>query len=698
MSHKEIIFARKKLRRSFFVFPPSRLIFSSRLPGLQTKLTVQKGNQYPRKRFTPLPLPTMHYASIENLAKSFGIRTLFKNISFYVEEGDKIALVARNGSGKSTLLKIIAGLDTADSGTVWVHKDIKVIMLQQDTHFEEMKSIWDNVLRMDNPVVKVVKEYEMCLEQEEENIEKLTDLMARVDELNAWSFESELKQILGKLNLHHLNEPVKNLSGGQRKRVALAQALIEAQLHEGKCLLILDEPTNHLDVEMIEWLEDYLSAQKVTLLCVTHDRYFLDAVCNEILEMEDEKIYVYKGNYDYFLEQKSLRQEVQASELQKDKNIFRKELEWMRKQPKARTTKSKSRQDAFADIEERVSKRKEETDVSLQVKMTRLGGKVLEMKKIYKSYGDKVILKGFDHTFKKGERIGIVGKNGIGKSTFLKIALQQEKPDSGKVNHGDTVVFGNFNQEGLQYKEDKRAIEYVKDFAEFFPLADGTKISATQFMEKFGFASEQQYTPLSKLSGGEKRRLHLLSILFLNPNFLILDEPTNDLDLQTLRTLEEFLLDFPGCILIVSHDRYFMDRMVDHLFAFEGDGVIKDFPGNYTLYREWKSTVDRDSSTGPGGLAVDRGASEEKQAPAIKAEQRTTNIGQRKPSFKEKHEFEQLEKEMPELQKEKAALEEKMNSGSMDYDALQKAAQRISSIVQLLDEKEMRWLELSERI
>jgi len=631
----------------------------------------------------------MHYASIENISKSFGIRTLFSNITFYVEEGDKISFVARNGSGKTTLLKIIAGLDTADSGTVWVHKDIKVVMLQQDTHFEEMKSIWDNVLRMDNPVVKVVKEYEMCLEQEEDNIEKLTDLMAKVDELNAWNFESELKQILGKLNLHHLNEPVKNLSGGQRKRVALAQALIEAQLHEGKCLLILDEPTNHLDVQMIEWLEDYLSAQKITLLCVTHDRYFLDAVCNEILEMDDEKIYVYKGDYDYFLEQKSLRQEVQASELQKDKNIFRKELEWMRKQPKARTTKSKSRQDAFTDIEERVSQRKEEVDVSLQVKMTRLGGKVLEMKKINKSYGDKIILKGFDYTFKKGERIGIVGKNGIGKSTFLKIALQQEKPDSGKVNHGDTVVFGNFNQEGLQYKEDKRAIEYVKDFAEFFPLADGSKISATQFMEKFGFSAEQQYTPLSKLSGGEKRRLHLLSILFLNPNFLILDEPTNDLDLQTLRTLEEFLLDFPGCILIVSHDRYFMDRMVDHLFAFEGDGIIKDFPGNYTLYREWKekeATGNRQSATG-----------NEQQAKE-KVDYFNVSVSKPKLSFKEKHEFETIEKEMPELQEEKILLEEKMNNGSMAFDELQKAAERISTIVQLLDEKEMRWLELSERI
>ena len=631
----------------------------------------------------------MHYASVENLSKSFGIRTLFKNISFYVEEGDKIAFVARNGSGKSTLLKIIAGLDHADGGTVWVHKDIKVIMLQQDTPFEENKSIWDNVLRMDNPVVKVVKAYEQCIEETPDDIDKLTNLMSLVDELNAWNFESELKQILGKLNLHHLNEPVKNLSGGQRKRVALAQSLIEMQLHEGKCLLILDEPTNHLDVSMIEWLEDYLSAQKVTLLLVTHDRYFLDAVCNEILEMDEEKIFTYKGDYDYFLEQKSMRQEVQASELQKDKNIFRKELEWMRKQPKARTTTSKSRQDAFAVVEERVSLKKEDAEVSLQVKMTRLGGKILEMKKINKSYGDKVLIKNFDYTFKRGERVGIVGKNGVGKSTFLKIALHQEKPDSGKINHGDTVVFGNFDQEGLKYKEDKRAIEYVKDFAEFFPLADGSKISASQFMEKFGFNAEQQYTPLSKLSGGEKRRLHLLAVLFLNPNFLILDEPTNDLDLQTLRTLEEFLLDFPGCILIVSHDRYFMDRMVDHLFAFEGDGVIKDFPGNYSQYRE---ALANEKFTGYEVVAekipvIDEVVVKQKNNSEIK-----------KLTFKEKHEFETIEKEMPALQKEKETIEIQMNSGNLNFEALQKAAARVGEIVALLDEKEMRWLELSERM
>ncbi len=632
----------------------------------------------------------MHYASIENISKSFGIRSLFKNISFNIEQGDKIALIAKNGTGKSTLLKIITGLDTPDSGKIRVHKDVKVVMLQQEVIFDNAKSIWDNILQLDTPAIKAVKAYEICLEEEPDNIQKLTSLIATLDELNAWNFEAELKQILGKLNLFHLNEPVKNLSGGQRKRVALAQSLIEAQSNEGNCLLILDEPTNHLDVEMIEWLEEYLSAQKITLLLVTHDRYFLDQVCNEITEIDNEQVYVYKGNYDYFLEQKTLRREVDLSELQKDKNIYRKELEWMRKQPKARTTKSKSRQDAFVNIEERVKQRREETNIDLQSKMTRLGGKVLEMKKVYKSYGDKKILQGFDYTFKKGERIGVVGKNGIGKSTFLKIALQEEQPDSGKVNHGETVVFGNFNQEGLQYKEDKRAIEFVKDIAEFFPLADGTKISATQFMEKFGFTAEQQYTLLSKLSGGEKRRLHLLSILFLNPNFLVLDEPTNDLDLDTLRILEEFLLSFQGCILIVSHDRYFMDRVVDHLFVFEGNGMIRDFPGNYTLYREWQ---EQQSSL------ISQQAQQTSQN--AKQAQLSINKDEKKPSnkmsFKEKHEFETIEKELPLLQQEKLLLEEKLNIGQLNYEELQQTAQRISELILLIDQKEMRWLELSEK-
>ncbi|MBX2939067.1 MAG: ABC-F family ATP-binding cassette domain-containing protein [Ferruginibacter sp.] len=625
----------------------------------------------------------MHYASVENISKSFGIRKLFGNITLNIEEGDKIALVARNGSGKSTLLKIIAGLETPDSGTVWVHKDVQTVMLQQDHDFDPQKSIWDNVLRLNHPVIQAVKAYELFLENQTDDADALAMLMSRIDELNAWSFESDLKQILGKLNLHHLNVKTGRLSGGQKKRVALAQALIESQLAHGRCLLILDEPTNHLDVSMIEWLEEYLSMQKVTLLLVTHDRYFLDAVCNEIVEIDDEKVYVYKGDYDYFLEQKSLRLDVQQSELQKDKNIYRKELEWMRKQPKARTTKSKSRQDAFADIEDRVKKQQAVHEVSLNMKMTRLGGKVLEMKKVYKRYGDLVILQGFDYTFKKGERIGVVGKNGTGKSTFLKIALQLEAPDSGKINHGDTVVFGHFSQDGLQYTEDKRAIEYVKEMAEFFPLADGSKISASQFMEKFGFSAQQQFTMLSKLSGGEKRRLHLMSVLFRNPNFLVLDEPTNDLDLQTLRTLEEFLLDYPGCILIVSHDRYFMDRMVDHLFAFEGDGVIRDFPGNYTQYR----------------LALENEKKEQRQqvvAPVVvqKVEKPVSSV--KKLSFKEKHELEQIEKELPALQDEKATLESSMHA--LPFDQLTAASDRIGEIIRLLEEKEMRWLELHEKL
>jgi ATP-binding cassette subfamily F protein uup len=628
----------------------------------------------------------MHYASVENLSKSFGIRNLFQHISFYVEEGDKIAFVARNGSGKSTLLKIIAGADTPDEGTVWVHKDVKVIMLQQETVFENDRTIWDNILNLDNPVVRLVKEYEMLLEEEVHNEVRISTLVTEITEAGAWNFESDLKQILGKLNLHHLNEPVKNLSGGQRKRVALAQALIEAQLHEGKCLLILDEPTNHLDVDMIEWLENFLSDNKCTLLLVTHDRYFLDTVCNEIIELDDEKLYVYRGDYDYFLEQKSLRQEIQQSELVKDKNIFRKELEWMRKQPRARTTKSKSRQDAFMDIEERVSQKKEQTEVSLQVKMTRMGGKVLEMKKVYKSYGDKVILRAFDYTFKKGERIGIVGKNGTGKSTFLKVALGLIPAETGKVNHGETVVFGNFSQEGLQYKEDKRAIEYVKDFAEFFPLADGSRISASQFMEKFGFTAHQQFTPLSKLSGGEKRRLQLLSILFANPNFLVLDEPTNDLDLQTLRTLEEFLQDFPGCNLIVSHDRYFMDRLVDHLFAFEGDGLIRDFPGNYSQYRLWKQREDNRPQTGTS-----------KAVKIFEKPKKSGGPDSAKLSFREKTEFERLEKEIADLENEKKLLEVRINNGSSGFEKLQEIAERISGIILLIDQKELRWLELSER-
>lgn len=627
----------------------------------------------------------MHYASVESISKSFGIRRLFSDITFHISEGDKIALIARNGFGKSTLMNILSGKDTPDDGKVWVHKDIKLVLLQQEQDVNPNISIRDHVLSMDNEIIKTVKDYEEYLDSGKEDPTYLEQLLVRMDEYQAWNVENEVRQILGKLKIEHPEILMGTLSGGQKKRVALAQALIETQLYNGKCLLLMDEPTNHLDVTMIEWLEDFLSAQKITLLMVTHDRYFLDQVCNEIIEIDDEKVYIHQGNYDYFLQQKAHRIEVTQSELLKDKNIFRKELEWMRKQPKARTTKSKSRQDAFTEVEERVKQKNVDLEVQLQVKMTRLGGKILEMKKVYKSFGEKKIMQGFDYTFKRGERIGIVGKNGVGKSTFLQIALQLTEPDSGKINHGDTVVFGHFSQDGLAYKEDKRVIEYVKDFAEFFPLADGTKLSASKFLERFAFSSEQQYTYLSNLSGGEKRRLQLLTILFKNPNFLVLDEPTNDLDLQTLQLLEEFLQDYQGCILIVSHDRYFMDKLVDHLFVFEGDGIISDFPGNYTQYRIRELSKDKDKKP-LKSASNDESFSE----PAVKKPSE-------KMSYKEKREFEQLDIDMPLLTQEKNKLEQQMSEGSLNFDELQAAAARVGDIIQLLEEKEMRWLELSEK-
>jgi len=646
----------------------------------------------------------MHYASVENISKSFGTRTLFQNISFHIEEGDKIALIARNGTGKSTLLNIIAGLDTSDTGTVWVHKDVKVVMLPQESEFSSTLSVWDNLLSMDHPVVKAVKAYELYLESDVHDDHKLGDLLGELDLLDAWQFEAQLKQILGRLSLEHLEIPMAQLSGGQKKRVALAQALLEAQLHGPQTLMLLDEPTNHLDVNMIEWLQEYLSAARVTVLLVTHDRYFLDNVCSEMIELDGSHAYVYNGDYDFFLTQKAARAENDAATGQKNKNLFRKELEWMRKQPKARTTKSRSREDTFYALEEKVKQRTDTAELTLQGKMTRLGGKIIELKKVYKSFGELVILKAFDYTFKRGERIGIVGKNGVGKSTFLRLLLGLEKPDSGKINPGETVVFGHFSQEGLQWKEDMRVIEYVKTMAEFFPLADGTKIGAGKFLEMFGFTAEQQYTYLSKLSGGEKRRLQLLTLLFRNPNFLILDEPTNDLDLQTLRILEDFLVDFSGCLLIVSHDRYFMDRVVDHLFVFEGEGQVRDFPGNYTQYRqkeketeaqkknpkEIKGEVPKSTITA-GSLLTGEPSADPASANAAPVTAKAVKL-----SYKEKREFEQLEQEIPQLEKEKGDLEFKLNGG-LPYEALQQCSNRILEIIALLGDKELRWLELSEK-
>ncbi len=631
----------------------------------------------------------MHYVSAEGLTKSYGIQPLFENISFHIEEGDKIALVARNGSGKSTLLKILAGKEVQDEGKLWINKDADVVLFEQEPVFIEERSVLDNIFFHDHPVINAIKEYEAI--SEEGNIEKLNTAIVRMDELGAWGFDAKVKQVLGKLNIHHLNQPMKTLSGGQRKRVALAKSLIDVNFGHKHVLLIMDEPTNHLDVEMVEWLENYLNKENVTLLMVTHDRYFLDAVCEEIWELDGSNMYVYKGDYENYLEKKSARIEADAASIGKARNLYRRELEWMRKQPKARTTKSKSRQDNFYEVEKKAKQKINDEQVELQMKMNRLGGKVIELKKVYKSYGDKVILKGFDYTFKKGERIGIVGKNGVGKSTFINILQGIEKADSGKINIGDTVLFGNYSQQGLLIKEDMRVIEFVKSMAESFPLAGGGSLSAAQFLQLFLFDPDKQYTYISMLSGGEKRRLHLLSILFRNPNFLILDEPTNDLDLPTLGVLENFLSEFPGCIIIVSHDRYFMDRLVDHLFVFEGNGMTRDFPGNYSQFRE--SMVNSQRST-------DKTLQSNKDITANKTG--TVDSGQstvdqkRQLSFKEKREFELLGKEIAELNKEKEIITGKLSSGTTPFEELQRISQRITEVSCLLDEKELRWLELSE--
>jgi ATP-binding cassette subfamily F protein uup len=626
----------------------------------------------------------MHYVSAEGLGKSYGIKPLFENISFHIEEGDKIALIARNGSGKSTLLKILAGRETPDSGTCWIHKDVTVALFDQEPEFREKDSILDNIFHHEHPTLNAIKAYEAASELE--NADLLNAAIEKMDETGGWDFEAKVKQILGKLNIHQLNQVVGTLSGGQRKRVALARTLIDIGFDHKHTLLIMDEPTNHLDIQTVEWLEHFLNQEKVTLLLVTHDRYFLDAVCEEIWELDGSELYTYKGDYETYMERKAARIEQQAASVDKARNVYRKELEWMRKQPKARTTKSKSRIDAFADVEAKAKQKLEEQALQLQMKMNRLGGKVIELKKLYKKYGDQEILKGFDYTFKKGDRIGIVGPNGVGKTTFLNILQGVEEADSGKVNIGETIVFGYFSQQGLTYKEDMRVIEYVKTFAENFPLANGGSLSAAQFLQLFLFTPDQQYSYISALSGGEKKRLLLLTILFRNPNFLILDEPTNDLDLPTLAVLENFLSEFQGCLLIVSHDRYFMDRLVDHLFVFEGNGQIRDFPGNYTIYRIWQKEQEQKSIT-ETVETVSKQAAQQTAAP---------QPAKKKLSFNEKREFEQLEKDIPKLEKEKAELNEKLASGQLEFQELQDISLKIGKISEELEEKEMRWLELSE--
>ncbi len=617
-----------------------------------------------------------------------GIRQLFKDLSFGIAEGEKVALVARNGTGKTTLLKILAGKDTADSGNVVFRKDIKIGYLPQDPIFEPGMLVIDALMNEESFEARLLKAYERALEGNgkamfEGKETELGDLSRKIDLANAWDFETRLKQVAGKLALHEMSQPVDSLSGGQKKRLALAKVLV----HQPD-LLIMDEPTNHLDIEMIEWLEGYLDQQITSLLMVTHDRYFLEDVCNVIWEMDDKSLYTYKGNYSFFIEKKAEREFNLQRETEKAKSLYKTELDWLRRMPKARGTKSKARIDAAGELKEKAANRIKVQEMELKVKMTRIGGKILEMKKVTKAYGDLQIMKGFDYTFRKGEKIGIVGKNGIGKSTFLNIVTGKELPDSGKVNVGDTIVFGYYTQGGLEIKEDKRVIELVREqIADVIATPDGRKMNAREFLELFQFNNDQQHTYISKLSGGERRRLHLLTVLVKNPNFLILDEPTNDLDLMTLNVLEDFIEQFQGCVIMVSHDRYFMDKLVDHLFVFEGDGVIKDFTGNYAIYIQQKKEAE----------AREKQLQREEQQRSI-APVKTNSTGANKLSFKEKFEYEQLEKEIAALEEEKVKTEAGLHNPNGSVDELTKLSLRFTEIEGLLLEKTTRWFELAEKM
>ncbi len=636
----------------------------------------------------------MNLLSVENLSKSYGEKQLFKDLTFGIAQGEKVALVARNGTGKSTLLRILSSKDNADSGRVVFRRDLRISFLDQNPVFDEELSIIDAVLLAENEITLAIKKYEKIIAAQTDEMDaaqskELEDALALMDKTNAWAYEVRVKQVLDKLGLIKLNQQLKTLSGGQKKRVALAKVLIEEP-----DLLIMDEPTNHLDVDMIEWLEEYLENKDLSLFLVTHDRYFLDNVCNKIIELDSQKLYTYEGNYSYFLEKKSEREFNSAREVDKAQNLMRKELEWIRRMPKARGTKSKSRVDAFYDLKDKATEKRQINDMELNVKMSRIGGKVIEMKKVYKAYDDFDILKGFDYTFKTGERIGIVGKNGIGKTTFLNLITGKEVPDSGKINVGETIVFGYYSQAGLTLKEDKRVIEVVKDnIAEVISLGDGSKVSASQFLTLFQFPPEMQYTYVSKLSGGEKRRLFLLTVLVKNPNFLILDEPTNDLDLLTLQTLEDFLIHFKGCLVVVSHDRYFMDKLVDHLFVFEGEGIVKDFSGNYRDWREQVAEDELELKKKQKQLLAEQKYEKQAEPSSLAADSASKN---KKKSFKEKYEFEQLQKEIASLESEKKELNQKLALALGSHDEILKWSKRIGEVIEAMDEKELRWLTLSE--
>ena len=621
----------------------------------------------------------MNYISVENLTKTYGIVTLFEDISFNINEGDKIAIVAKNGSGKTTLLNILMGKDFADSGMVIINKDIQVVLFDQEIHFESGQTITEFIMSLDSPPMQALRNYQKSLTSDDS--EFMEQAFIEMENQKAWGLENEMKQILSQLKITDLNAKMDNLSGGQIKRVALAKLLIETRVEHKHTLLIMDEPTNHLDVDMVEWLEQYLSRAMVTLLLVTHDRYFLDSVCDIIWEIEDKKLYVHHGAYAQYLENKSIREENLNATIDKANNLYRKELEWMRRQPKARTTKSKSRIEAFYETEKTAKMDTKKQELELDFGMKRLGKKILELRNINKKFGDKIILDNFSYQFQRGEKVGIIGKNGVGKSTLLNIIQGLETYDNGEIEVGETIKFGYFSQKGLTYKEDQRVIDFMKDIAEYYPLANGKSISASQFLKMFLFNDQTQYTTISNLSGGERRRLYLISVLFQNPNFLIFDEPTNDLDLPTLTVLESFLAQFQGCLIIVSHDRYFMDKIVDHLLVFEGEGKIKDFIGSFTEYRDQQ--------------AQNKNTKKSEPAKPVEEKQTKNTNSKRKLSFKEQKELENIEKEMPVLKEKQDEILEKLNNET-DYSIISELSQELEETTSQLEAHEMRWLELQE--
>ena len=619
----------------------------------------------------------VNYLSVENISKSYGERVLFEDISFGINKDQKIAFVAKNGTGKTSILNIIAGLDSSDTGQIVSRKDISIAYLAQTDDLNPNLTIEETIFDTDNKILSIINQYEKALKKPEdaEAYQAAFDLM---DQYNAWDFETQYTQILSKLKLDNLSKKIGSLSGGQRKRLSLAIVLISKP-----DLLILDEPTNHLDLEMIEWLEDFFAKEKITVFMVTHDRYFLERVCDEILELDHGKIYKYKGNYSYYLEKKEERIQLEKVTTEKAKNLFKKELDWMRKQPKARTTKSKSRIDDFYEIKEKAHQRRKDHKVQLEINMERLGSKILELHKLKKSYGDKVILDGFDYVFKRGERIGIIGKNGTGKSSFLNIITQKNPVDGGKVVVGETVKFGYYTQAGIQIKEGQKVIEVIKEFGEFIPLTKGRKISASQLLERFLFDKKKQYDFVEKLSGGEQKRLYLCAVLIQNPNFLILDEPTNDLDVVTLNVLENFLLDYPGNLMVVSHDRYFMDKIVDALFVFRGNGIVENFPGNYSDFRAYENSNPYEEE--PQNIETSTKASEPKN---------TKNSL----SYSEKREFGALEDEIERLQNKKERIEKEFLNVEIVEENIAKKSEELQQIIYDLEQKEERWLELSLKL